>query len=408
MLLICNIISATGGELVSRIKIMATAGDQLIADEVFTAVKEVLGESVEGCAYPMNKISDREDVDLYVCISSRQGELARLVPSEKIVGIEMVPYVGFFIELAKLPRGAAVYIFNNSTNYAKKLVEYCAEVGIDHLNFQFIAYDEISESQVVEELRKAKVIMGVETIVGAKGVLQHKYKEYVQSDAQVIAAKRVTNISSACELMKWLTLFEHKTLSAKISDGMNSLTQQMQQITAIAHQLSNSSASETTAFDALSVKLNDGLGRLGQVKGLSETLTGAAKNIGNIVDTIKHIAGQTNLLALNATIEAARVGELGRGFAVVAKEVGKLAAESQSSSETIRKSIVEIQSVVDQITPALVTLTGEMSDNQANFSAMSQAATKENQAIIEIFKALENIQVMSEELLTVTLQLTKA
>ena len=392
----------------SRIKIMATAGDQLIADEVFTAVKEVLGESVEGCAYPMNKISDREDVDLYVCISSRQGELARLVPSEKIVGIEMVPYVGFFIELAKLPRGAAVYIFNNSTNYAKKLVEYCAEVGIDHLNFQFIAYDEISESQVVEELRKAKVIMGVETIVGAKGVLQHKYKEYVQSDAQVIAAKRVTNISSACELMKWLTLFEHKTLSAKISDGMNSLTQQMQQITAIAHQLSNSSASETTAFDALSVKLNDGLGRLGQVKGLSETLTGAAKNIGNIVDTIKHIAGQTNLLALNATIEAARVGELGRGFAVVAKEVGKLAAESQSSSETIRKSIVEIQSVVDQITPALVTLTGEMSDNQANFSAMSQAATKENQAIIEIFKALENIQVMSEELLTVTLQLTKA
>ena len=392
----------------SRIKIMATAGDQLIADEVFTAVKEVLGNSVEGCAYPMNKISDREAVDLYVCISSRKGELANLVPSEKIVGIEMVPYVGFFIELAKLPRGAAVYIFNNSTNYAKKLVEYCLEVGIDHLDFRFIPYDEMPESQVVEELRKATVIMGVETIVGSKGVLQQKYKEYLQPNAQVIAAKRVTNISSACELMKWLTLFEHKSLAAKISDGMNSLTQHMQQITTITHQLSNSSAHETTAFDALSVKLNDGLERLAQVKGLSETLTGAAKNIGNIVDTIKHIAGQTNLLALNATIEAARVGELGRGFAVVAKEVGKLAAESQSSSETIRQSIVEIQSVVDQITPALVTLTAEMSGNQANFSAMSQAAAKENQAIIEIFKALENIQVMSEELLTVTLQLNKA
>ena len=49
-------------------------------------------------------------------------------------------------------------------------------------------------------------------------------------------------------------------------------------------------------------------------------------------------------MALNATIEAARVGEAGRGFAVVAKEVGVLAAESQKSTETIRKAVGEVWS----------------------------------------------------------------
>lgn len=392
----------------NRVRVIATAGDQLIADEILEAVKQVLGLNMEGYAYTLNQIPSPDAAELFVCVSSRKGELAKQVPVEKIVGIEMVPYVAFFIELAKLPQGYSVHIFNNSTNYARKLVEYCLEVGIDHLNFQFIPYDEMAESQVGEELRKADVIMGVEPIVGSRGILLQKYKTFLKTNAQIIVAKRVTNISSACELMKWLTLANHKDVSAKITNGMNNLTQQMQQITAIAQQLSHSSQGETAAFELLSTKLSHGLTRLGQVKALSETLTAAAQSIGTIVDTIRHIAGQTNLLALNATIEAARVGEAGRGFAVVAKEVGKLATESQLSSETIRKSILEIRSVVDQITPALAGLTSEMSENQANFTEMSQAAQQENQSILEIFRALENIQSMSQELLDVSLQLNKS
>ena len=90
------------------------------------------------------------------------------------------------------------------------------------------------------------------------------------------------------------------------------------------------------------------------------------------------------------------------------KEVGKLATESQNSSETIRTSTMEIRTVVDQITLALTRLTVEMSDNKTNFSELSQVAQKENQAILEIFKVLENIQAMSQELLDITLQLNKS
>lgn len=392
----------------NKVKIITTAGDQLISDEILVATKQVLGLDIEGAAYPLNQIPNSNAAELFVCISSRKSEVAKLVPVEKIVGIEMVPDVTFFIELAKIPPNRTVHIFNNSTNYAKKLVEYCLEVGIDHLEFKFIPYDEIEERQVAEELHKAEFIMGIETIVGPRGILHQRFKKYLNSNAQIIVARRVINISSACELMKWITLFKYQEISAKITNGMNILNQQMQQITAVAQQLSASTQGETVAFEELSTKISQGVDSLEGVRSLSEKLTVAAQNIGTIVDTIRHIAGQTNLLALNATIEAARVGDAGRGFAVVAKEVGKLATESQNSSETIRISTLEIRTVVDQITPALTRLTGEMSDNKTNFSELSQAAQKENQSILEIFKVLENIQTMSQELLDVTLQLNKS
>ncbi|MEE3421897.1 MAG: methyl-accepting chemotaxis protein [Succinimonas sp.] len=62
---------------------------------------------------------------------------------------------------------------------------------------------------------------------------------------------------------------------------------------------------------------------------------------------ISTLSGQTNLLALNATIEAARAGEHGRGFAVVAGEVKKLSLDTADASSKIDSSV---ESFTNQIT----------------------------------------------------------
>ena len=74
----------------------------------------------------------------------------------------------------------------------------------------------------------------------------------------------------------------------------------------------------------------------------TEATNQAVQQIEVAANLINEIADQTNLLALNASIEAARAGESGRGFAVVADEIGKLANQSSSSVEEIRRVIEEL------------------------------------------------------------------
>lgn len=79
--------------------------------------------------------------------------------------------------------------------------------------------------------------------------------------------------------------------------------------------------------------------------GVEEDVNGAA----NVVNRISGNASRSNILALNASIEAARSGEAGRGFAVVATEMGKLAKDSGSSADEIKKILEGIIAHLGQI-----------------------------------------------------------
>ena len=98
----------------------------------------------------------------------------------------------------------------------------------------------------------------------------------------------------------------------------------------------------------------------------TETAIDKAKTveqINQLANVILDISEQTNLLALNASIEAARAGEAGKGFQVVASEIGSLATQTASTTETIKSTIVDIHSVVDNMTECLKECTNFLNTN---------------------------------------------
>ncbi len=82
------------------------------------------------------------------------------------------------------------------------------------------------------------------------------------------------------------------------------------------------------------------------IVGQTGQLTDQARQVGQIVATVRDLAGQSHILSLNASIEAARAGEAGKGFAVVAHEVRALADQSGKSAGRIAKMVQEILSAV--------------------------------------------------------------
>lgn len=61
------------------------------------------------------------------------------------------------------------------------------------------------------------------------------------------------------------------------------------------------------------------------------------------------IRNQQRILALNASIEAARAGEAGKGFAIVASKVGDLAANSGKVNDLLKKSLVVLNRVMNDM-----------------------------------------------------------
>nr|WP_168710920.1 methyl-accepting chemotaxis protein [Ningiella ruwaisensis] len=135
-----------------------------------------------------------------------------------------------------------------------------------------------------------------------------------------------------------------------------------------------------------------------------EEINQASARIADIISVIDSIAFQTNLLALNAAVEAARAGEQGRGFAVVASEVRNLAGRSANAAKEIKSLIedtvnkVEAGSeLVNKSGKTLADIIQEVDNVSSIVSEISTAANEQSVGISEIHKAIESLQMLTQQ-----------
>lgn len=129
---------------------------------------------------------------------------------------------------------------------------------------------------------------------------------------------------------------------------------------------------------------------VGEAEQTSCQLAEANMKIGNIVEIIKNIAGQINLLALNATIESARAGEAGKGFAVVASEVKTLANQTSSATEEISQQIENIQNVSQQVITVFAHIKESIAKVDQFSGTVAAAAEEQTAATHEIAKNMSS------------------
>jgi methyl-accepting chemotaxis protein len=129
------------------------------------------------------------------------------------------------------------------------------------------------------------------------------------------------------------------------------------------------------------------------IAGFSES----TKQIDDVVNFIRSIAGHTNLLALNATIEAARAGDAGRGFAVVASEVKALATQTAKATEDISLQISGVQSSTEGAVRAIRSIASVMTDINGLTSRLGQAVEQQGAATDEISRNIQNAATATQD-----------
>ena len=212
-----------------------------------------------------------------------------------------------------------------------------------------------------------------------------------------------------------------ETISEEVASITNELegnSSSVEEVTAAVDELSNSAIEVKATSDEInekskvmvsavengSVKLDEVVDSITNVKGVSNLLTSSiseledySKEIETIVDIITGITKQTSLLALNASIEAARAGEHGRGFAVVAEEVRKLADESGASTNKIVNLINKIRQKVEE-TRIEINKEVEEIDKTFEFSDVAKGEFKNIEDVVkEVSIEIEKINSLAEK-----------
>lgn len=205
-----------------KLRIAAAGSNQLNAEEVLEAAKLIIGDFATFTTVITEEIDNDNSADLFICAATQSEALAKFVPRNKIIVLDLMPTSQFFVQVARIPAGEDVYIFNSNLRYPARLTKACKKLGIE-ANLIAIGYEAMPEAEVIAALKKAKYIIGITKLVGETVLLSAKYASYLRKDVVIIGSTRVASMQSACMLIQWVATYFHQSISEQVSILTNKL-----------------------------------------------------------------------------------------------------------------------------------------------------------------------------------------
>jgi len=243
-----------------------------------------------------------------------------------------------------------------------------------------------SASLVVDRLRQAALALArsAQTLsAGGEGI--QSIGEEMASTAESTAARTASAATTAEQVEDSVTVVA--TSSEELATTIGAVAKHAIQVAEVTDAATRQAAQTSSTMLALGE---------------------ASRRIEDVVAVINTIAGQTRMLALNATIEAARAGAAGRGFAVVADEVRNLAQGTAEATESVTKSVRDIQTGAvnaESDIKAMVRMIEGISDNQG---AIASAVEQQTSAMNEIGRRVSDVARGSNVIVNDIGELTKA
>ena len=214
----------------------------------------------------------------------------------------------------------------------------------------------------------------------------------------------------------------------QISDGAQNqmhaidqlATAMRQTVRSVSDVSNNTEAASHQAQESVKI-VRDGKIKMERMVDVVHSIASNSEKINKITEVIEGIANKTNLLSLNAAIEAARACEHGKGFAVVAEEVGKLAANSASSTHEIATLVQQAVADASRAVASVKEVAGDMDriesgsmETDGMLRRISVALEQQSAAVQEINASVENLNKIgqsnasaSEEITATVVELSK-
>lgn len=195
----------------------AVGSSPLVAAELHRILKTIIGFSMPIDDTVTKAIEKVEPHKLYVCANTQGAALQKILPADKLFVFDLTPTTKFFIDIAQIPAGETVLVFNNLYEYTELLINKCRELGIDKLNFQTAAYEEMTKDDLHKALQAAHYIIGVDVFAGAAVLQSANYHRYLRPDVKIISGRRTASVASANRLLAAISDNYYKYFSDKLS-----------------------------------------------------------------------------------------------------------------------------------------------------------------------------------------------